>query len=375
MRKKRAQLFLRRLRHATSLEEPFASYETVSIQRPCPYAVSCASNLARNVTRMLKPILTARDIAERYRRFLPDEIRQYLKDRGIPPTLIDRQLIGWNGSRITIPVFGRSSGEVLGLRYARSRDDVSGSPEMTSDEGARPELYGWETLAREPHRVVICEGEFERLVLEARGFPAVTSTGGADVFLEEWAEFYVPVSHVFICFNRSATSDAAARNVQRILPKARIAQLPSDVGDSGTITDFFVGLGRTELDFEIVLAGGREAVGVPAVHPPAVREFRPVHPSLQRRAERVRERVRLHEVAARFTRLQAAGSRLVGHCPLHDDGSASFTVYPETDTSSCSGCGAEGDVVMFLMNKESMTFGQALEALERFEITNQLHAS
>lgn len=324
---------------------------------------------------MLKPILTLRDVAERYHRFLPDEIRQYLKDRGIPATLIDRQLLGWNGERITIPVFGRSSGEVLGLRYAKSRDDVSRSPEMTSDEGARPELYGWETLARVPHRVVICEGEFERLVLEARGFPAVTSTAGADVFLDEWAQFFAPIRHVFICFNRTSASDVAAAKVQLALPQARIAKLPADVGDGGTIADFFVGLGRTELDFEILLAGGREAVGVPAARPPAVREFRPVHPSLQRRAERVRERVPLHEVASKCTRLQAAGSRLVGHCPLHDDGSASFTVYPETDTYSCSGCGAEGDVVMFLMNKESMTFGQALEALERFEITNQLHAS
>jgi len=34
-----------------------------------------------------------------------------------------------------------------------------------------------------------------------------------------------------------------------------------------------------------------------------------------------------------------------------------------------------GDVVMFLMNKESMTFGQALEYLERFEFTHELYGT
>ena len=323
---------------------------------------------------MLKPIITPRDIAERYHRFLPDGVRQYLKDRGIPATLIGRQLLGWDGRRLTIPIFGRTTSDVRGFRYAKLSADGSSGPEISSDTGATPELYGRETLARAPHRVVICEGELERLVLEARGFPAVTSTAGADVFLDEWAQFFASIRYVFICFNRSASSDAAAKKVQRILPKARIARLPADVGDAGTITDFF-GLERTQLDFEIVLAGAVAAVHDPADRPPALREFRPVHPSLQRRAERVRERVPLHDVASKFTRLQAAGKRLVGHCPFHDDGSASFAVFPETDTYSCSGCGAAGDVVMFLMNKESMTFGQALEALERFEYTHDFRTA
>jgi len=32
-------------------------------------------------------------------------------------------------------------------------------------------------------------------------------------------------------------------------------------------------------------------------------------------------------------------------------------------------------VVTFLMDKESMTFGQALEALERFEFTHELYGT
>ena len=319
--------------------------------------------------------MTKREIAERYHRCLPDNVREYLKDcRGIPPTLIDRQLLGWNGERLTIPVFGHTAGEVLGFRFATLPDD-SNTPKITSDAAAKHELYGWETLARTPHRVVICEGELDRLVLEARGFPAVTCAAGTGRFSEEWAQFFAPIRHVFVCFNRTASSDNAAKGVQFVLPRARIAKLPAEVGENGTITDFFVGLGRTQLDFEVLLASAVTAVEDRPDQPPAVREFRPMHRSLQRRAERVRKRVPLHEIVHEFTRLQAVGRRLAGHCPFHDDGSRSFTVYPETNTYACSVCGAVGDIVMFLMNKESMTFGQALEALERFEFTHELYAS
>ena len=74
-----------------------------------------------------------REIAERYHRALPDDSRAYLKGRGIPSTIIERQLLGWNGERITIPIFGRER-EVLGFRYANPHD-TSDAPAMLSDIG------------------------------------------------------------------------------------------------------------------------------------------------------------------------------------------------------------------------------------------------
>jgi DNA primase len=50
-------------------------------------------------------------------------------------------------------------------------------------------------------------------------------------------------------------------------------------------------------------------------------------------------------------------------------------VSPAPAVYTCSVCGAEGDVVKFLMDKESMTLGQALEALEGFEFTHELYAT
>lgn len=127
--------------------------------------------------------------AEKFHRFLPDDVRDYLKGRGIPATLIETKLIGWNGEAISIPIFGREPGEILGFRYAKSPIDLGDSPAMLSDL-EKPEVYGWETLTKKPRRIVICEGEFDRLILEANGFPAVTSTAGACSFLREWVPYF-----------------------------------------------------------------------------------------------------------------------------------------------------------------------------------------
>lgn len=316
-----------------------------------------------------------REIAERYHRALPDEIRTYLKGRGIPSTIIERQLLGWNGERITIPVFGRER-EVLGFRYAKAPHDTTDAPALRSDIGLDAELYGWEALARTPHRVVIAADEFDRLVFEANGFPSVASTAGAGTFLEDWVPYFEPVKHVYICFTRDLHGAAAARKIQRLLPKVRIVTLPPEVGEIGTVTDFFAGLGHTKLDFEMLLAAAEGGAHDGSAQRPAqIAEFRPLHKSVRGRAERLKGAVRLHEVVAQYTGLEASDARLVGHCPLCDGRDRSFVVDPSTDTYACSVCGARGDVVRFLMDKEAMTVGQALEALEGFQYTHELYGT
>ena len=62
------------------------------------------------------------DLATEYHRGLPGRIRQYLYRRGIPDLLIDFHLVGWNGSRITIPIFNRQ-GELAFFKLARDPED------------------------------------------------------------------------------------------------------------------------------------------------------------------------------------------------------------------------------------------------------------
>lgn len=318
---------------------------------------------------MLKLINWSRASAERYNRSLPDDIRHYLKGRGIPATYIENHLLGWDkaSSRITIPVIGRDRREILAIRYARPPSDLEGEPAMVADTDAKPQLYGWQSVLRKPKRIVICDNEFDRLVLEANGFLAVCSTAGAGVFLAEWAPFFDGIRHVYICFAHDTVTRDAAKRVGGLLPAAHIMKLPSGVRN---VTEFFVTLRRTKVDFEVLLAAAA-AEDIPD-EPPNVREFRPYQKALQKRADRVKKAVPLHTVVEQYTILQASGAHLIANCPFHDDGERSFAVYPQTNTYSCSVCDAQGDTVKFLMDKGSLTYGQALGALERFEFTNEL---
>src|SRR5439155_5810700 len=126
---------------------------------------------------------------------LPARLREYLNARGIPDPVIDGHLLGWNGRRITIPISDRD-GQLAFFKLAKDPEDPSEHPKMLTSPGSRAELYGWEHLREHLARLIICEGEFDRLVLEGQGLLAVTSTGGAGVFRREWAKELAAIPEV-----------------------------------------------------------------------------------------------------------------------------------------------------------------------------------
>lgn len=315
-----------------------------------------------------------REIAERYHRALPDEIRTYLKGRGIPATIIERELLGWDDARITIPIRD-AKGEVLGFRYARI-SEPDNAVEMQSDLSLGTTLYGWDRLVRAPRTVILTDSEFDRLFLEGRGYGAVASTGRPGEILEEWLPQFSAVKHVYICFRRDLPGRAAAAKVRRLLSRAHVVLLPPEVGNGGTVTDFFLSLGRTRIDFEVLLAkAADEGSDGPDDVPPTIPAMRPRDKPDQRRADAIRRGVRLHEIAENYTDLHAAGGSLLGHCPFHEGREATFRVFPQNDTYRCAVCGAEGDVLRFVMDKESMAARNALVALERFQVTHELYGT
>ena len=127
---------------------------------------------------------------------------------------------------------------------------------------------------------------------------------------------------------------------------------------------------RTRVDFDLLLAAAA-VIDDDAASPDAKGSPRDTR-ALLRRAERLKRAVSLADLVRPYTALTSSGTWLVGHCPFHSDAARSFSVDPKTGTYACVGCGAEGDVVTFLMHKESMTFGQALEALERYHYIHEL---
>src|SRR2546427_9006252 len=75
-------------------------------------------------------------LAQEYHRHLPQRIRNYLHEaRGISDPVIGRHLLGWNGSRITIPIFDRH-GRLAFFKLAKDPEHKTDSPKMLATPGA-----------------------------------------------------------------------------------------------------------------------------------------------------------------------------------------------------------------------------------------------
>lgn len=302
--------------------------------------------------------------AQEYHRNLPERIRSYLRDaRRISDDAIEHHLLGWDGHRITIPIFNRE-GLFSFFKLAKDPDDASDGPKMLAPPGSRAELYGWERVLVKPEQIIICEGEFDRLVLESRGIAAVTSTGGAQVFRQEWAEDFQDIPGVYVVFDNDAAGRAGAERAARLIPQARLVAWPEEIGEGGDVTDFFVRLGRSREKFVELLARAEPLPedqrshqgqrGGPGLANPRNTEI-----------ANLKGKVAIQEIIRWYVALRPSGQTYVGNCPFHEDRIPSFTVYPQTGRFYCYGCRASGDVLTFLMRREQLTFPEAMETLKQ----------
>jgi DNA primase len=270
---------------------------------------------------------------------LPSHVRAYLNDRGIADDTIARFGLGWNGERITIPVHDRDGHLVL-YKLGRAPDDRSDSPKMLYfPTGSKAELFGCDTLVKNPPFVVVCEGEYDRLVLEAHGFPAVTGTGGALTFKAEWAEAIAPIPEVYLCFDNDAPGRLGAERVARLIPHARIITLPPDVGDAGDVTDYFVRLGKSADDFRQLLAEAKPLTSAERPQPSPATEAWRSRPKAASDVQRLKDSIQIERVVGEYVELIPSGKVLMGRCCFHDDRIPSLAVFPETQTFHCFGCG------------------------------------
>ncbi len=71
----------------------------------------------------------------------------------------------------------------------------------------------------------------------------------------------------------------------------------------------------------------------------------------------------IEDIISTYVSLKKRGSTLVGLCPFHNEKTGSFTVYPETQSFYCFGCGAGGDAVGFIRRIENLDYMDAIKLL------------
>src|SRR4051794_37589805 len=80
-------------------------------------------------------------------------------------------------------------------------------------------------------------------------------------------------------------------------------------------------------------------------------------------AAEVKNKLSVVEVVGETVSLKKAGTTYKGLCPFHGEKTPSFVVTPQRETWHCFGCGLGGDIFSFVMQRDSLTFPEALRTL------------
>ncbi len=79
--------------------------------------------------------------------------------------------------------------------------------------------------------------------------------------------------------------------------------------------------------------------------------------------DRIRTAVDIFDLVGSYVQLRRQGANFVGLCPFHEDRRPSFNVNPARQTWKCWVCDKGGDVFSFLMEKERISFPEAIQML------------
>ncbi len=74
-------------------------------------------------------------------------------------------------------------------------------------------------------------------------------------------------------------------------------------------------------------------------------------------------RIDIGDLISGYVNLNSRGGRMVGLCPFHNEKTGSFTVFSNTNSYYCFGCGAGGSPITFVRQIENLDFFEAVKFL------------
>ena len=79
--------------------------------------------------------------------------------------------------------------------------------------------------------------------------------------------------------------------------------------------------------------------------------------------DEIRDATDIVEYIGGFVRLKKRGKNFLGLCPFHQEKTPSFNVSPERQMYHCFGCGVGGNVFTFIMERDKVSFVEAVRVL------------
>jgi len=347
---------------------------------------------------------------------IPDNVLGWLHDEGIDDKTINNNSLSWNGSKIVIPIFDRY-GNFLFNKYRRDPFSTVG-PKYIYDAGTSAQLFHSNHLI-DSDTVIIVEGEKDAMRLEAEGWLAVSTTGGAGTWNDEWTTL-LRDKDVFICYDND---DAGLKGAVKLLTKipGHLVVLPrmkgvKDVCDffkQNSWKEFYILLRKSkkyqelsELPIEATtIKKAKENIKMyklflkdidqeridirnqqkgetfyydylrQPLEDIIAEQERIIHKIQMDRApvtEAVNvisaediNRAKSVKIDALFTgKTFRSGGRKTGRCPFHEsDDTPSFTIYANQNRFFCFACQAQGDAIEYVMRTDGCDFKTAVNKL------------
>lgn len=180
---------------------------------------------------------------------LPARIREYLNNRGITDELVSDFKLGWGEFYgkwwITIPIPDKDGKYTFFKLRQDPEDETNPDKYKFYPVGSEATIYGWESLKGKKSTLVICEGEFDRLILSEFAVPAITSTAGAGTFKKEWLEHLKGFDDIYVAFDKDEAGEKASEKLIGLLaenfPETSIYKttLPERMTDGKDVSDYF----------------------------------------------------------------------------------------------------------------------------------------
>jgi DNA primase len=299
----------------------------------------------------------------------------WLLQRGITPEVIALFNIDPNYDHptakdcIRIPITESFS------KYRRNpMEDIK--PKYLYDTGGKVTLYGSKNVNwGDP--VLITEGELDTLVAWSQNIQAVSSTGGAMSFQEEWADEFVGRGPAYVCFDND---DAGARGMVKVLeyiPDAHIVLIPEAIGTKD-ISDYVSKGG----DLHDLLATAKQYPDIATVeadmkHRNASWQSTRFHKAyLDKHRQATHDKsydINKYEGDDKVLRAKSVPmtdfidfTRRKACCPWHNERTPSLHYYPKTNSAYCfGGCGRAYDTIDAYRLTHNVSFLEAVSELNK----------
>lgn len=175
---------------------------------------------------------------------LPAHVERWLQlERCIPLPIAFHFALGWDGTGVTIPIE-----DWVKRRNLLSYDPISGESSYgdhkmdwpVRGQDPMPPFPSWNDMAEAN---LIVEGEFDAMCAVAHGFMAVSGTGGAGTWKDEWSDATKGQPFVILYDHDEAGRKGSIKVAESLLGRGassvKIARWPIDAPESFDVTEHF----------------------------------------------------------------------------------------------------------------------------------------